>query len=503
MRSCIPLAIVFLATMNGATLCAADTTVYTWGYSGWGQLGNGSLGSGTGADNYIRVPTAIARTATTVVAESDNCYAITAAGSLYAWGKNLVGQVGDGSNTPKASPVAITSPAGKWLSLSCKTIRPVGIMQPTGSPPANLYMWGMVRQKSFFVTSVTVTNGGTGYRVNDPVTFSGNGSGASAKVATIVDGDPIDGYGSIASITVTAGGSYTAAPTVQFPADRPAVEDLVDPALSYPARNGATGTAVMADSGESFSEVEFSQSVPSPIPFNTGIGDLSEYVVVSGTSHGMLLNVNSSSADYGKLFSFGYNGYGQSGLGHRDFVKATGTIPMPPGGVWKSVACGLHFTVGISTLGNLYTWGMNDHRGQLGQGTVNTNLGNDAADPVTLSPKQIMPGFVWASVACGYDHTLALTASGDLYAWGSNFSGELGIGSNVCASTPTFVSSGWTSIACGDRVSFGFKGAQAYSWGNNRMGQLGNNSDTSENVPKVFTFSGTWISAGGAYAVGW
>lgn len=506
MRNCIPLAVMFLATINGATLCAADTTVYTWGYSGWGQLGNESLGGGIGVDSFIKVPTAIARTATTVVAGADNCYAITATGSLYAWGKNLVGQVGqigDGTNKPQASPVAITAAANRWLSLDCKTIRPVGIMQPTGSPPAKLYWWGQVRQEYYCsVASVTVGSGGTGYKVGDSVTFRcDNGGGGFALVGAIDDGPPLDGYGRITSIVVTRGGAYLSLPSVVFPEDRPASPASVTP--PYPARNGATGTAVMS-SVNAASETEVSVSEPALVPFNGLVPDWTDYTVARGTNHGMLLNKNPASTDYGTLFSFGYNDYGQLGLGHRNFVTGAGPKLPPPvaGGVWAAVSCGLHFTVGISTLGHMYTWGMNDDRGQLGHGAFNTNMGTAAADPVTLSPKQIMPGIVWASVACGYDHTLALTASGELFAWGSNSCGELGIGSNENTPGPTKVGDGWTSIAAGDRVSFGFKGSQAYSWGNNKLGQLGIGTTENANSPRLLTFSGTMISAGGSHAVG-
>lgn len=43
------------------------------------------------------------------------------------------------------------------------------------------------------------------------------------------------------------------------------------------------------------------------------------------------------------------------------------------------------------------------------------------------------------SIACGYNHSLALTPNGLLFSWGFNFFGELGIGSNTGTEKPTQV----------------------------------------------------------------
>ena len=68
----------------------------------------------------------------------------------------------------------------------------------------------------------------------------------------------------------------------------------------------------------------------------------------------------------------------------------------------------------------MYTWGANDS-GQLGYEKETRGKAN--ADP---APVLDLEGRKVVQVACGYAHTLALTADGGVYAWGCNRYGQLG-----------------------------------------------------------------------------
>lgn len=84
------------------------------------------------------------------------------------------------------------------------------------------------------------------------------------------------------------------------------------------------------------------------------------------------------------------------------------------------IDAGWGHTCGVETTGNLYCWGLNNY-GQLGIGTL-----TDAASPQRVT----IPGTV-AEVAVGLEHSCARTISGELYCWGNNAFRQLGVGSNA------------------------------------------------------------------------
>ena len=86
-------------------------------------------------------------------------------------------------------------------------------------------------------------------------------------------------------------------------------------------------------------------------------------------------------------------------------------------------------------------------------------------------------------VAAGYDHSLGVTSSGQLYAFGDNYHGQLGSatnnGSSVANPTPTLVtlpggSGTVTQVAAGDDFSLVVTSTgELFTFGDNEYGQLG------------------------------
>jgi alpha-tubulin suppressor-like RCC1 family protein len=88
----------------------------------------------------------------------------------------------------------------------------------------------------------------------------------------------------------------------------------------------------------------------------------------------------------------------------------------------KKISCGQYYSMAISHSNELYAWGDNGY-GQLGL--------VEYAEPETLGydwkPTKVLLENV-KKVAGGWKHTLAVTHSGHLYAWGLNDCGQLGLG---------------------------------------------------------------------------
>lgn len=135
------------------------------------------------------------------------------------------------------------------------------------------------------------------------------------------------------------------------------------------------------------------------------------------------------------------------------------------------VASGDSFSAVIDSSGNLFTFGSNG-AGQLGV----ADAGASSADVLLVESTG-----VWAKVAVSRGagnraHVLAIKEDGSLWAWGANDRGQLGIGSQSDASTPTLVDSSleWAEVACGTGHSMALTSdGKIYLWGDNTFGQLG------------------------------
>lgn len=90
------------------------------------------------------------------------------------------------------------------------------------------------------------------------------------------------------------------------------------------------------------------------------------------------------------------------------------------------MAAGSAHSVALDEWGQCFTWGSNS-RGQLGQGAAAVAVSDDAICAQPRLVRSLATQHV-VQVASGLYHTLALTRSGALYAWGSNAYGQLGLG---------------------------------------------------------------------------
>ncbi|HRI80641.1 MAG TPA: hypothetical protein PLR06_14010, partial [Cyclobacteriaceae bacterium] len=71
----------------------------------WGANGNGQLGDGTTVDKSA--PASIGSGYVKVAAGLNRSFALKSDGTLWAWGENGIGQLGDGTTENKSTPVLI------------------------------------------------------------------------------------------------------------------------------------------------------------------------------------------------------------------------------------------------------------------------------------------------------------------------------------------------------------------------------------------------------------
>jgi len=91
---------------DGGRAITADGSLWAWGGNGSGQLGNGKRTT-YGEDNDALTPIKIMDNVAAVSVGWARTLAITKDGTLWAWGNNENGAVGDGTTTMRITPVKI------------------------------------------------------------------------------------------------------------------------------------------------------------------------------------------------------------------------------------------------------------------------------------------------------------------------------------------------------------------------------------------------------------
>lgn len=90
---------------------------------------------------------------------------------------------------------------------------------------------------------------------------------------------------------------------------------------------------------------------------------------------------------------------------------------------------GWRHTAAVTSEGHLYTWGWNRF-GQLGLGHL-----DDVCEPSEVTSFSRADAAI-ALVTCGWRHTIAVTADGAVYSWGRGVNGQLGHGANLDVYAP-------------------------------------------------------------------
>ncbi|KAK1587622.1 hypothetical protein Q3G72_014941 [Acer saccharum] len=143
----------------------------------------------------------------------------------------------------------------------------------------------------------------------------------------------------------------------------------------------------------------------------------------------------------------------------------------------KAIACGGAHTLFLTETGRVYATGLNDF-GQLGI-QKNTSY---ALDPLEVSGlgKEIL------QISAGYHHSSAITVDGELYMWGKNSNGQLGLGKKAANVIPVPTKVECLSgifiklAALGSEHSVAVTDAgRVLSWGEGGSGRLGHGQESS------------------------
>ncbi|KAK7864423.1 hypothetical protein R5R35_000463 [Gryllus longicercus] len=201
---------------------------------------------------------------------------------------------------------------------------------------------------------------------------------------------------------------------------------------------------------------------------------------IAGFAYGSGPHVLAYTED-GDLYTWGHNGYCELGNGSSNQCWVPSLVQsMLTGKVVVEVACGSHHSLALTDDGEVYAWGQNNC-GQVGSG-MSANQSLPRRVNSVLSARRCI------TIACGQTSSIAVTDTGEVYGWGYNGNGQLGLGNNVNQLNPCRVGAlagvVVTRVACGYAHTLALTDVGAlYAWGANSYGQLGTGTKTNANAP--------------------
>ena len=182
----------------------------------------------------------------------------------------------------------------------------------------------------------------------------------------------------------------------------------------------------------------------------------------------------------GHVYAWGINEAGQLGCDTVSSEYINIPVPVDTTGVLKGkkiidIYAGCYFSMALDDQGHVYTWGENEH-GQLGNNTTRNSF-----VPVAVDTNGVLKGKKIIAIAAGDEHALVLDDQGVLYSWGLNDHGQLG---NLLTGYDTIPRRVYMEgvlkdkkiikITCGDFHSAVMdEEGNVYTWGLNDHGQLG------------------------------
>jgi alpha-tubulin suppressor-like RCC1 family protein len=449
------------AVATGTFVCGVrrDRTLWCWGDDAFGQLGNNVATTAyrTTTPSPSQVSTGGSQKWTGVRTGTTHTCGALDDGTLWCWGSNLNGEIGDVTDgiTPQLDPVPV--PGDHWARVVATTSSTACALKDDHS----LWCWGD--------NPSTIGDGNQADQSLPETELSSSAWSAAAtgnSTCAINNGDQSlscwgpNTYGEL-GIGRAPGTGGTATPQV-INADKDWTSLCAGQRHTCAIKSGGTLWCWGDDAAGQLGQPSSSTS-PSLVNLDTDWSTLA-----CGDLHTCAVKTN------GTLWCWGSNSKGQIGTATSLGSFVTSPSQVGTGTNWSSVSAGSAFTCAIPTDHTLWCWGDN----AVGE------LGHGASPAASSSPLQVGAGNSWTTVSASGTNACGLQTDQSLWCWGSNTgtggTGMLGSGDTAAETTPISVSGGsWSSVAVGAGQTCATRSnGSLWCWGSDTMGQLGDGAAT-------------------------
>ena len=483
--------------VSGASYCstialATDGTVWTWGGNYRGFLGNNSV-----ILSSTPVQVGSATNWTKVSAGYYHAMAMKNDGTMWAWGDNSYGQLGRNNIANASSPIQIV---GTWLDgnafygNTCG-IKSNGTLWACGDNSFNQLPFTGANRSSMVQAANTAT-------YIEFVTINDQSFGGIARIVPPATATPTPTQSPSVTPSPTPSGTSSPTPSVT-PSPTPSPSPTIQPTDTPSPTPSPTPSESPSGSP---SPTPSPSATITPQSFNVwganSDGQAGNNSVVNFTSPNLWRNnVQYKKVSYGRanvayidnndnLWVSGINSQGS--IGNNNTVNKSSPVQTLAGGTWKYVAAG-YTMLAIKTDGTLWGWGYN-YFGNIGNGNTNS----------ASSPVQISALTNWVSCTSSVRTSYAINSLGQMYVWGTNCNGTFGTNTNGnTALSPIMgpTNKSWTQVSGASycsTIALATDGT-VWTWGGNYRGFLGNNSVILSSTPVQVGSATNWTKVSAGY----
>ncbi|TBL81031.1 cadherin-like beta sandwich domain-containing protein [Paenibacillus thalictri] len=392
----------------------SDGSIWAWGDNSKGQLGDGTTTNRTAPVQVTGLGGVKA-----IAAGSEHSLALKSDGTVWAWGSNGNGQIGNGTTVNESSPIQVAG------------------------------LSDVIAISTGYYYNIALKNDGTAFA------WGANNRGQLGD-GTMTDRlTPVQVNGLTDAAAISAGGTF---------------------ALALKSDKTVWGWGFNSV-GQLGIGTTATKLAPVQVP---GVSDIK--AIAAGASHALAL------ASDGTVQAWGYNSSGQ--LGDGTTTNRLTPVAVPGLNGVTSLSAGFAFSLALRSDGTVKAWGSNS-KGQLGIGSYTSSY----------TPVSVVGLSDVTAVSAGEFQSLALLKNGMVAAWGENKSGQLGIGNAVFRTSPAQAAiTDVVYLEAGSNYSLALKrDGTVWAWGSNQYGILDDGTTVNRPEPSRTSVAGAVYIAAGSY----